>query len=239
MKKFAIGFALGTVITTSLFIFTVPSSEVKAERVTEVIEVVEETTEKEMVAGIAKYDFSLLTSINKETETSTEEETTTESKIRCEWLGTEFSQSEYELLCRTVYCEAGNQDMKTQHMVCLTILNRLASGYADNVTDVIYAKNAYEVTTWKDFEGRTWTTQVEEAVNWALRENNHPSNMYYFRTDYYHSFGTPYMKSNDLYFSTERQKGDGSNVHTAVLGWIYRWNNIQPYVVINNRSINE
>lgn len=204
MKKFAIGFALGTVITTSLFIFTVPSSEVKAD-----VEVVSaETTERELVAGITKYEYemSLLSSYlreEKETETTTQEETTTESKIRCEWLGTEFTQSEYELLCRTVYCEAGNQDMRTQSMVCLTILNRLASGYADNVTDVIYAKNAYEVTTWKDFEERMWTTQVEEAVNWALRENNHPSDMYYFRTDYYHSFGSPYMKSDDLYFSTE------------------------------------
>ena len=147
MKKFAIGFALGTVITTSLFILTVPSSEVKAD-----VEVVSAaTTERELVAGITQYEYemSLLSSYLKEeeTETTTEEETTTESKIRCEWLGTEFSQSEYELLCRTVYCEAGNQDMKTQHMVCLTILNRLASGYADNVTDVIYARNAYDVTT--------------------------------------------------------------------------------------------
>ena len=200
MKKFAIGFALGTVITTSLFIFTVPNSEVvKAD-----VEVVTEEQTQEVVAGIAKYEYemSLLSSyLKKEIETTTEE--TTENKIRCEWLDREFTQSEYELLCRTVYCEAGNQDMKTQSMVCLTILNRLASDYADNVTDVIYAKNAYEVTTWKDFEERTWTTQVEEAVNWALRENEHPSDMYYFRTDYYHSFGSPYMKSDDLYFSTE------------------------------------
>lgn len=198
MKKFAIGFALGTVITTSLFIFTVPSSEVKAE-----VEVSAETTERELVAGITKYEYemSLLSSHLKEEK---ETETTTEKKIRCEWLGAEFTEFEYELLCRTVYCEAGNQDMKTQHMVCLTILNRLASGYADNVNDVIYAKNTYEVTTWEDFEERTWTTQVEEAVNWALRENEHPGDMYYFRTDYYHSFGSPYMKSDDLFFSTER-----------------------------------
>ena len=204
MKKFAIGFALGTVITTTLFILTVPSSEVKAD-----VEVVSAaTTERELVAGITKYEYemSLLSSYLKEeeTETTTQEETTTESKIRCEWLGTEFTQSEYELICRTVYCEAGNQDMKTQSMVCLTILNRLANGYADNVTDVIYAKNAYEVTTWEDFESRTWTTQVEEAVNWALMENGHPSDMYYFRTNHYHSFGKAYMKSDDLYFSTER-----------------------------------
>ena len=208
MRKFAIGFALGTVITTSLFIFTVPNVEtVNAGNVSNVIESTTEEMATVFVAGISKYEYemSLLPSYfntEKETETTTEE-TTTESKMHCDWLDMDFSESEYELLCRTVYCEAGNQDMKTQHMVCLTILNRLRSGYADNVTDVVYAKNAYEVTTLKDFENRTWTSEVEEAVNWALRENNHPSDMYYFRDSYYHGFGVPYMKSNDLYFSTE------------------------------------
>ena len=202
MKKFALGFVFGTVLT-AIFLIQFNRDDVKAD-----VEVSAETTERELVAGITQYEYemSLLSSYlkeEKETETTTEEETT-EQKIRCEWLGTEFTQSEYELICRTVYCEAGNQDMKTQSMVCLTILNRLASGYADNVTDVIYAKNAYEVTTWEDFESRTWTTQVEESVNWALRENEHPRDMYYFRTEYYHSFGSPYMKSDDLYFSTER-----------------------------------
>lgn len=132
------------------------------------------------------------------------EEIVTASKYECEWGGFSITQQEYELMCRTVYCEAGNQDAETQKMVALTILNRLQSGeFADSVQGVIYAKNAYEVTEWSGFEEYFWTEQAENSVDCALSENNHPGNMYYFRDSYYHSFGKRYKQSGDLYFSTE------------------------------------
>lgn len=122
----------------------------------------------------------------------------------CEWLDTEISQEDFELLCRTTFCEAGNQDFETQKMVCLTILNRLKSNkFPDTIHDVVYSKNAYEVTTWGDFESREWTEQVELAVLSALEENNHPEDMFYFRTEHFHTFGENYIKSDDLYFSLE------------------------------------
>lgn len=115
-----------------------------------------------------------------------------------------LNKEERELLCRTVYCEAGNQSIETQEMVALTILNRLESDkFPDTLHDVIYQKNQYEVTTWIGFENYGWTEQVEQAVENALIENRHPSDMYYFRNGYYHSFGVPYMQSGGLYFSTE------------------------------------
>ena len=115
-----------------------------------------------------------------------------------------LNKEERELLCRTVYCEAGNQSIETQEMVALTILNRLESDkFPDTLHDVIYQKNQYEVTTWSGFENYGWTEQVEQAVENSLIENRHPSDMYYFRNGYYHSFGVPYMQSGDLYFNTE------------------------------------
>lgn len=115
-----------------------------------------------------------------------------------------LNNEEKDLLCRTVYCEAGNQSIETQEMVALTILNRLESEkFPDTLHDVIYQKNQYEVTTWNGFENYGWTDQVEQAVENALMENNHPSEMYYFRSGYYHSFGVPYIQSGDLYFNTE------------------------------------
>ncbi len=115
-----------------------------------------------------------------------------------------LNKEERELLCRTVYCEAGNQSIEVQEMVALTILNRLESDkFPDTLHDVIYQKNQYEVTTWSGFENYGWTEQVEQAVENALIENRHPSDMYYFRNGYYHSFGVPYMQSGGLYFSTE------------------------------------
>ena len=91
-------------------------------------------------------------------------------------------------------------------MVCLTILNRYKTGYADSIREVIYQDGAYAVTQWVDFENRGWTEQVEMAVQYALDVNEHPRDMYYFRTDFYHNFAENYMKSGDLYFST--QKGE-------------------------------
>ena len=122
----------------------------------------------------------------------------------CEWLDTEISQEEFELLCRTTFCEAENQDFESQKMVCLTILNRLKSNrFPDTIHDVVYGRNAYEVTTWADFESKEWTEQVEMAVLSALEENNHPEDMFYFRTEHFHTFGENYIKSDDLYFSLE------------------------------------
>ena len=124
----------------------------------------------------------------------------------CAWADIVLDKSEMDLLRTTVYCEAGNQDLETQVMVALTVLNRLNSGYAEDIRGVIYQDGAYAVTKWSDFESRGWTEQVAKAVEIALSENNHPGDMYYFRTNYYHGFADRYMKSDDLYFST--QKGD-------------------------------
>ena len=125
-------------------------------------------------------------------------------KHECIWGGFEITQQEYELLCRTVYCEAGNQDIETQKMVALTILNRLQSDkFADTISGVVYAKGAYAVTNWSEFEDKVWTEDAQKAVDCALQENKHPEDMYYFRTKHYHKFGKNYTQSGDLYFSTE------------------------------------
>ena len=126
--------------------------------------------------------------------------------IRCEWGDIEISQEEFDLICTTVFCEAGNKDFQTPPMVCLTILNRFvdeSGNFADTISGVIYQQDAYEVTIWNDFESRGWTEQVEEAVKYALEVNEHPADMFYFRTLHYHTFGQPYMQSDDLWFSTE------------------------------------
>lgn len=127
-----------------------------------------------------------------------------EQRYYSEWLNCNVSQEDFELLCRTTFCEAGNQDFETQKMVCLTILNRLKSNrFPDTIHDVVYGRNAYEVTTWADFESKEWTEQVEKAVLSALEENSHPGDMFYFRTEHFHTFGESYIKSDDLYFSLE------------------------------------
>ena len=123
----------------------------------------------------------------------------------CTWADIVLDKSELDLLRTTVYCEAGNQSIETQYMVALTILNRLADGYASDLRGVIYQKGAFAVTKWSNFEQRGWTEQVEQAVEMALQTNEHPRNMYYFRDSYYHSFANNYKCSGSMYFSTQKE----------------------------------
>ena len=126
-------------------------------------------------------------------------------KYYCVWGDFVLTEQEYNLLLTTTFCESGNQSLDTQFMTALTILNRLASGmFGNNLYEVIYAKDAFAVTKWSDFENRGWTPQVEEAVALALKENPHPYDMYYFRVNHYHTFAKDYMKSGDVYFSTQK-----------------------------------
>lgn len=123
----------------------------------------------------------------------------------CAWGDIVLNKSEMDLLRTTVYCEAGNQTLETQYMVALTILNRLADGYASDLRGVIYQKGAFAVTKWNNFEQRGWTEQVKQAVEMALQTNEHPRNMYYFRDSYYHSFANNYKCSGSMYFSTQKE----------------------------------
>lgn len=150
------------------------------------------------------------TTTEETTEQPTIEETTIKSPVeattnkKCVWGDFEITEAEYKLICTTVFCESGNESLQTQILVCLTILNRYSAGYASSIRGVIYAKNAYSVTGWKDFENRGWTDQVEQAVNIALEKNEHPRDMFYFRDDYFHpgNWAKDYIKSGTMYFST-------------------------------------
>ena len=148
------------------------------------VEEISTISQYEIVAGICMVDEVFIEKVKENKET--------------------LSKKDFELICRTVYCEAGNQDIKTQEMVALTILNRARSKlFPNTIKDVVYQKNAYEVTTWKNFKKYKWTKQVEKAVKEAIKSKTYPKNMYYFRTKHYHKFGKPYKKSGDLWFSTQ------------------------------------
>lgn len=99
--------------------------------------------------------------------------------------------------------DSGNQTVETQTMVALTILNRINSDiFPNTVREVVYQDEQFAVTKWDNFENYGWTESVTAAVKNALADNEYPDDMYYFRTLHYHTFGTPYMQSEDLYFST-------------------------------------
>lgn len=118
--------------------------------------------------------------------------------IECYTHGIDYiTVEEYDLLCRVVMSEASIEGIDCQIAVCETILNRLViGGYGNSISEVVYQLYAYSTA-----DNGEPTESVQQAVQYALEEQTYPSNMVYFRTDYYHKFGTPYMSISNTYFS--------------------------------------
>lgn len=115
---------------------------------------------------------------------------------------TKVTQKEYNLLLRVCMSECGGkygEPLDGKIAVVETVLNR-SEIYGKSIEEVIYEPYQYSLAN----NGEPDET-VEQAVDIALRENIYPDDMIYFRTDYYHSFGTPYQQIGNHYFSL---KGD-------------------------------
>ena len=99
--------------------------------------------------------------------------------------------------------EAGNQDLDGKRMVADVILNRVdAPEWPDNITDVITQPYAF-ASYWDGGMEAVWEPSEEtfEAVRMELLERSWPE-LYYFTSDGYSRYGTPWGKAGDHYFST-------------------------------------
>lgn len=160
---------------------------------------VEVETEPEVMAEIEFKPVNLSTSIGfaeviENADISTLEEPAEEPTRR------EVTDEEYKLLLRVCMSECGsarwgNEPIEAKIAVVETILNRVDMGYG-TITEVIMAPNQYSTA---DNGEPDWS--CEEAVEAALTGNMYPDNMLYYRTDYYHNFGTPYKQIGSHYFS--------------------------------------
>ena len=204
------GLLLGGIVLTSRT--TVPT-DTETESITETV------TETETDVTI-EFETDPPTITEPLPETETESETVTETEIPteteteseteevtyyCVWGDFYITQEEYELLLTTVFCEIGGETPKEQHAVSCAILNQINSGrFGKTVHKVIYRKNNFSVTKWKDFEKYGWTDEVEQSFLLALEYNPYPRNMFYFRTGHFHTFvgAVDYKKIGKLYFST-------------------------------------
>jgi spore germination cell wall hydrolase CwlJ-like protein len=109
-----------------------------------------------------------------------------------------------EYLAHCVEAEAGNQSEMGKRLVCDVVLNRFQQGSYETFYDVIDEKcnGVYQFSVVKD--GRIDTVVPAEDTYRIVREElEHQTNMQvlYFRTQEYHSFGTPLFKEGDHYFS--------------------------------------
>lgn len=108
-----------------------------------------------------------------------------------------------DIIAAVVMSESGNQDLLGKVAVAMTVLNR-ADYFGMTVEQVVSAPNQYSYP----YTG-VITSECYRAVEIA-KENRDlfPETMMWFRTGSYHSFGEPYEKIGDHYFSklTEETK---------------------------------
>ena len=111
---------------------------------------------------------------------------------------TKVTPEEYRLLLRVCMSECGGkygEPIEGKIAVVETILNR-CDIYGKSIEEVVYEPYQYSTAD----NGEPDET-VEQAVDIALRENIYPDDIIYFRTSNYHTFGKPYQKIGNHYFS--------------------------------------
>lgn len=113
-----------------------------------------------------------------------------------------MSESDINLIALVTMAEAENQCEEGKRLVISTILNRVDSDrFPDTVYDVIYQTNQF-TSMWN---GRVDRCYVKEdirqlVIEEAISRTNHE--VIFFRGGRYSSYGTPFAKVGDHYFST-------------------------------------
>lgn len=119
-----------------------------------------------------------------------------------------ISLDEFKLLCQTVQCEVGNQDLKCKKYAARVILNRLYSDkFPDTMHDVVYQRNEYgspqfSVIDWAGFPNcREIDDETETACFLAIAEDDIPSDLFYFNSIGYFTWAIDYWDNGVMYFS--------------------------------------
>lgn len=109
-----------------------------------------------------------------------------------------------EMLAVCVEAEAGNQSLLGKRLVAAVILNRVedeSGEWPDTIEEVITQKNQFS-TYWDGAMDKVYEPSKESflAVQMELEERSYPG-IYYFTSEGYSEYGTPWKKVEDHYFS--------------------------------------
>lgn len=126
----------------------------------------------------------------------------TEDHVSQEKIDDEISEH-FDLMCKVVFAEAGNQGDKGMRLVADVIINRMRCGEAfdDTLVGVLTAKNQFACVA--DGGADRWKGHTKKEVRKICQEElMHVSNdkVFYFRTGHY-GYGRPLFKYKDHYFS--------------------------------------
>ena len=137
------------------------------------------------------YEEPVETEVPAETEeTSEEAEPTAEAEEvvsepeEAEETVSSVDESEIDILRRIVMAEAGCEDIQGQIMVANVILNRIAAGYGETISDIVFAPGQFSPVE----TGSIWTVvpteQVIEACNRALAGEDYSYGAIFFVSPY-------------------------------------------------------
>ena len=104
---------------------------------------------------------------------------------------------EEDILAKLLYCEAGNQSWEGQVYTCSAILN-FSDRNNVSIWDAAHNQNYFEPAPFVD---DAEPTSVQYEVIYYVLNGGRIPEICWFRTDYYHDFGTPVCKVGDHYFS--------------------------------------
>lgn len=112
-----------------------------------------------------------------------------------------YTEEEIDLIALVTMAEAEGECEEGQRLVIDSILNRVESEhFPDTVTGVIYQKNQYSCV-WCDRINKCYVRDDIKQLVIEEIQNRYNSEVVFFRTNYYHSFGTPVMQVGAHYFS--------------------------------------
>jgi len=115
-----------------------------------------------------------------------------------------YTQEEIDLMARVVMSESSILPMDGKQAVAQTILNRVASEkYPDTISEVVYQViNGHKQysTAWNGEPNADCYYAVEGAIEYP---NAYPTDMFWFRTEYPHTFAHFYTQCGNTFFNTE------------------------------------
>ena len=107
-----------------------------------------------------------------------------ESEAEDAWTVSTIDDSEIEVLRRIVMAEAGCEDMQGQIMVANVVLNRIAAGYGDTISEIVFAPGQFSPVANGTFCDVVPTESVIEAVNRALAGEDYSEGALFFVSPY-------------------------------------------------------
>lgn len=112
-----------------------------------------------------------------------------------------LSDEEIDLLALVTMAEAEGEPEEGKRLVIDTILNRVDSEYfPDTVYDVIYQPKAF-TSMWTSRVDRCYVRDDIRRLVIEELESRTNDEVIFFRTDYYHSYGTELFQVGNHYFS--------------------------------------